>query len=142
MTNGARGCTAGRSWCSPASPESLALVEHARSLIAEAFGSKDPQTAQFDTPVEEFAAVLAELKPKFIHHPASKERIQGSARILPLRSRSDLLRRSAHAHIDIRRLSDVGNLVCVPSAPRYLVLGAVQPTELVDPDLSRSCRRT
>ena len=59
-----------------ASPESLALVEHARDLIAEAFGSKDPQTAQHDMPVEDFAALLAELKPKFIHHPESKELIK------------------------------------------------------------------
>ena len=76
MTSGARGCTAGRFWCTRASPESLALVEHARNLIAEAFGSKDPQTAQYDMPVEDFAALLAELKPKFIHHPESKERIK------------------------------------------------------------------
>ncbi|MDT5184668.1 MAG: hypothetical protein QOI29_2826 [Mycobacterium sp.] len=59
-----------------ASPESLALVEHARDIIAEAFGSKDPQTAQFAMPVENFAALLAELKPKFIHHRESKERIK------------------------------------------------------------------
>ena len=59
-----------------ASPESLALVEHARDLIAEAFGAEDPQTAQYDMPVEDFAALLAELKPKFIHHPDSKERIR------------------------------------------------------------------
>lgn len=60
----------------PASPQSLALVQHAASLIAEAFGSKGPQTAQSDMPVEDFAAVLAELKPKFIHHPESKKRIR------------------------------------------------------------------
>ena len=60
----------------PASPQSLALVEHARNLIAEAFGSKDPQTAQYDMPVDVFAALLAELKPKFIHHRESKERIR------------------------------------------------------------------
>jgi hypothetical protein len=59
-----------------ASSESLALVEHARNLIADAFGSKDPQTAQFDTPVGDFAALLAELKPKFIHHPRSKQLIK------------------------------------------------------------------
>jgi Phytanoyl-CoA dioxygenase (PhyH) len=59
-----------------ATPESLALVEHARNLIAEAFGSREPQTAQFDMPVEDFAALLAELKPKFIHHPESKGRIK------------------------------------------------------------------
>jgi hypothetical protein len=59
-----------------ARPSSLALIEHARELIAEAFGSMDPETAQYKMPVEEFAAVLSELKPKFIHHPISKERIQ------------------------------------------------------------------
>ena len=66
-----------------ASPESLALVEHARNLIAEAFGSKDPQTAQHDMPVEEFAALLAELKPKFIHHPDVEGADQGAARGIP-----------------------------------------------------------
>jgi hypothetical protein len=59
-----------------ARPSTLALIEHARELIAEAFGSMDPETAQHKMPVEEFAAVLTELKPKFIHHPTSKERIQ------------------------------------------------------------------
>jgi hypothetical protein len=59
-----------------ASQESLALVQHARDLIAKAFGSIDPQTAQYDMPVEDFSALLAELKPKFIHHPESKERIK------------------------------------------------------------------
>jgi hypothetical protein len=60
----------------PASPQSLALVEHARRLIDGAFGGTDPQTAQFDITVEDFAAVLAELKPKFIHHVESKLRIR------------------------------------------------------------------
>jgi hypothetical protein len=59
-----------------ASPESLALVEHARDLISEAFGRRDPQTAQYEMPVEEFSALLAELKPQFIHHPESKLRIR------------------------------------------------------------------
>jgi hypothetical protein len=45
-------------------------------MIADAFGSEDPQTAQYRMPVEEFAALLAELKPKFIHHPESKQRIK------------------------------------------------------------------
>jgi hypothetical protein len=55
-----------------ASPESLALVDHARALIAEAFGSGNPETAQFEMPVEDFSALLATLKPTFIHHPESK----------------------------------------------------------------------
>jgi hypothetical protein len=56
-----------------ARPESLALIEFARELIAEAFGGIDPETAQYELPVEKFAAILSELKPRFIHHPRSKE---------------------------------------------------------------------
>jgi hypothetical protein len=56
---------------------SLALVEFARQLIAEAFPGLDAETAQYELPVERYAAILAELKPKFIHHPESK-------RLLPL----------------------------------------------------------
>ena len=59
-----------------ASPASLALVEHARRMIEDAFGSINPQTAQHEMPVEDFAGLLAELKPKFIHHPESKRRLQ------------------------------------------------------------------
>lgn len=54
-------------------PSTRALVEFARDLIEAAFFPRHPQTAQFDMPVEEFAAVLSELKPRFIHHPRSKE---------------------------------------------------------------------
>ncbi len=63
-------------------PSSLALCEFARSMIQEAFGTRDPEKAQFDMPVEEYAALLADLKPKFIHHPACKEYIQGMLREL------------------------------------------------------------
>jgi hypothetical protein len=52
------------------------LVELARTLVREAFGSHDPETAQYAMPVEDYAALLAELKPKFIHHPESKRCIQ------------------------------------------------------------------
>jgi hypothetical protein len=58
-----------------ASPESLALIEHARNLITELFGGRDPQTAQFDMPVQDYVELLAELKPRFIHHPESKTRV-------------------------------------------------------------------
>jgi hypothetical protein len=57
-------------------PGSLKLVEFARELISEAFGSLDPLSAQHHMPAEKYAAVLAELKPKFIHHPNSKKHIQ------------------------------------------------------------------
>jgi hypothetical protein len=49
-----------------------ALVQFAREMIEAAFAPLNPQTAQFQMPVEEFAAVLAELKPRFIHHPHAK----------------------------------------------------------------------
>ncbi|MFF5108337.1 hypothetical protein [Streptosporangium sp. NPDC000509] len=56
-----------------ATPASTLLALFARELIAEAFGERDPETAQFDMPVEEFADLLARLKPRFIHHPRCKE---------------------------------------------------------------------
>src|SRR5215831_4903214 len=57
-------------------PSSLELCKFARGLCEEAFAPYDPQTAQYHLPVERFAAILAELKPKFIHHPTSKQLIQ------------------------------------------------------------------
>jgi hypothetical protein len=56
---------------------SMALCDLANQLIKEAFGNLDPRKAQYDLPVEEYAAILAQLKPKFIHHPKSKECIRG-----------------------------------------------------------------
>lgn len=57
-------------------PGSRALCEFARELAAEAFAPHDPKKAQFEMPVEEYAAVLEKLKPKFIHHARSKQLIQ------------------------------------------------------------------
>jgi hypothetical protein len=64
---------AGQVFVYPASPASRELVSFARELTAEAFAPLDPETAQYDLPVEQFAAVLADLKPRFIHHPRCKE---------------------------------------------------------------------
>jgi hypothetical protein len=58
-------------------PSSLALVDFARKMVEAAFHPLDPETAQFHLPVEKYAAILAELKPKFIHAPESKKCIQG-----------------------------------------------------------------
>lgn len=57
-------------------PSTRALTEFAAELAREAFAPLDPETAQFDMAVEEYAALLAELKPRFIHHPESKRLIQ------------------------------------------------------------------
>jgi hypothetical protein len=57
-------------------PSSLALCAFARELAEEAFAPLDPRHAQDQLPVEQFAGILAELKPKFIHHPRSKKLMQ------------------------------------------------------------------
>jgi hypothetical protein len=57
-------------------PTSVALCEFARELTEAAFKPLDPRDAQHSLPVEQYVAVLAELKPRFIHHPKSKELIR------------------------------------------------------------------
>ena len=54
----------------------VAFAAFARELVAEAFAGRDPETVQYDLPVEAYAAVLAQLKPRFIHHPESKRFLQ------------------------------------------------------------------
>jgi hypothetical protein len=51
----------------------LALCAFARELAEEAFGRLPPETAQHGLPVDQYAGILAKLKPLFIHHPRSKE---------------------------------------------------------------------
>jgi len=58
-------------------PSAVKLCEFARELIAEAFGSIDPLKAHEQTSIEDCATILAKLKPQFIHHPKSKEYLQG-----------------------------------------------------------------
>lgn len=53
------------------------MCQFTQNMVREYFGSLDPRTAHTEMPVEEYAAILAELKPKFIHHPESKRFIQG-----------------------------------------------------------------
>jgi len=48
---------------------SHALCNFARDQIAQSFPGLDPETAQYQMPVEKYAAILAELKPRFMHHP-------------------------------------------------------------------------
>ncbi len=53
------------------------MCKFTQELIRNYFGSLDPVTAHEQMPVEEYAAILADLKPKFIHHPESKKFIKG-----------------------------------------------------------------
>jgi hypothetical protein len=56
-------------------PEAVALCEHARAMIEEAFAPHDPRRIHEVLPVEACVEILARLKPAFIHHPRSKELI-------------------------------------------------------------------
>lgn len=58
------------------SPAGAALCAHARAMIEEAFAPHDPLHIDKILPVEECVAILARLKPAFIHHPRSKELIR------------------------------------------------------------------
>jgi hypothetical protein len=58
-------------------PSSIKLCELARELIEEAFRPFDPLKLHENMPVEQCVKILAELKPRFIHHEKSKEYIRG-----------------------------------------------------------------
>jgi hypothetical protein len=53
--------------------ETIALRDFARTMLEEAFAPLDPVQAQHELPVESFVEIFGPLKPKFIHHPKTKE---------------------------------------------------------------------
>lgn len=57
-------------------PSSRALCELAREMTEAAFKPLDPRDAQHSLPVEQYVAILADLKPRFIHDPRAKELIR------------------------------------------------------------------
>jgi hypothetical protein len=57
-------------------PSALELCQFAQELIEEAFSPLDPLRVHETLPAEKCATILAELKPRFIHHPRSKEIIK------------------------------------------------------------------
>jgi hypothetical protein len=60
-----------------ATSSSARLSALAREMSSEAFAPHDPPVAQDSMPAEDYAAILADLKPRFIHHPQCKELICG-----------------------------------------------------------------
>jgi hypothetical protein len=54
-------------------PGTRALCEFAGEMIKNAFGGVDPRAAQHSLDVRQFVDIIADLKPRFIHHPRSKE---------------------------------------------------------------------
>jgi hypothetical protein len=62
------------------SPNTVALCQLARELAEDFFAPLHPIEAQYSLPVEKYAALLSEFKPKFIHHPEAKRCLQGILR--------------------------------------------------------------
>jgi hypothetical protein len=60
----------------PPSDSALKLCQLAKELVEEAFRGLDPNTIQEAIPAEKVAEILAVVKPRFIHHPKSKECIR------------------------------------------------------------------
>ena len=56
---------------------SAGLAQLARDLSVEAFAPHNPEVAQETMPPEQYVEILADLKPRFIHHPRAKELIKG-----------------------------------------------------------------
>jgi len=56
---------------------SAALCSLARDMAEEVFAPHDPPVAQDSMTAEDYAKILADLKPRFIHHPKAKELIPG-----------------------------------------------------------------
>jgi hypothetical protein len=54
----------------------LGLCRLAQELSEEAFAPHAPIEAQYHLEVERYVAILADLKPRFIHHPRAKELIR------------------------------------------------------------------
>ena len=57
-------------------PQSMALVDWARSLITEAFGDHDPERAQFKLELDEFVARVGPLKSRFTNDDHTKELVR------------------------------------------------------------------
>jgi hypothetical protein len=58
-------------------PSTVALVEHARRMIEEAFDGVEPEQAQYSMSVERYVEICAPLKPAFIHNDTTKELVRG-----------------------------------------------------------------
>ena len=77
MIRGVEGLYGGSIFVHSPTENTLRLCRLAQELIEEAFHPFDPLRVSESLPAENCAEILAVLKPKFIHHPRSKECIQG-----------------------------------------------------------------
>ena len=95
----------------------LALVEHARKMLEDAFGDRDPLTAQFEMEVEEYVAICAPLKPAFIHNDRTKELVRAVV--------ADLGADLEQTYIDVPRLRMVTSDAYLTAGVGFRAVGAV-----------------
>ena len=67
---------AGQLFAYSPTPGATALCALAQEMLEEAFAPHHPAEAQYHYAVEDYAGVLSELKPAFIHHPRAKDAIR------------------------------------------------------------------
>jgi hypothetical protein len=80
-------------------PSTLALCDHARGFLEQAFAPHHPQQAQFHLPVEEFVARFAPVKPAFIHDARTKDLVRAVV--------TDLACDEDQTYVDVPRLRGV-----------------------------------
>ena len=110
---------------------SAGLCQVARDMSEEAFAPHDPPVAQDSMTAEDYAKILADLKPRFIHDPRCKKFIADMLRELGC----DLER----TYFDVPRLRTMAHgeyhegraRAPVPSAPGHVVFGSVCAVQLV-----------
>ena len=94
----------------------LEFCAFARDLAEAAFPGLDPEHAQHEMTVAAYVAVLADLKPRFIHHPRSKELLRDVLQEQGCDLETHLLRRPSLADLDEWRLPDLWSGLCVASS--------------------------
>jgi hypothetical protein len=94
-------------------PSSVALCKFTRELINEAFAPYDPQEAEYKLPTQEYIAILARLKPTFVHHTKSQQLIR---RLL-----EDLGADLDKTYFDVPRLKTIPHAGNHPSGLTYAI---------------------
>ena len=95
------------------SASSLAFCDFTRAMIQDAFGGLEPPTAQYQLPTDRYTAILAELKPKFVHHPESKQYVREILDALGCDLRK--------TYMDVPRLKSVPHGEAHPSGLTYAI---------------------
>ena len=112
-------------------PEMLALVEHTRRMIEDAFAPLDPQRAHESLAVERCVEILSVLKPSYHSPPPYEGAHTTRPECLWLLSRKDIPGRAASALRVPQRLSYDRDRLRPPSPSRHLVFGANVSIQLV-----------